>query len=135
MEYGEERGRCIVCGNVLPYGRSDMKFCSVRCKSRYHYCNGGQFRALRLRIIKAIDRNHRILDTLLDEGIRSIDLPELGQLGYDFNCITSYHKVGGRNEYRCYDIKYYMTASRIFNLEKTCERRRIRLLSDPPPSD
>lgn len=114
----EERGRCLACGKVLPCGRSDMKFCSVKCKSRYHYFNEGRFRCIRQRVIRTMDRNHKILDALLSEGINSIDLPDLAALGYDFNCVTSYHKVRGHNEYRCYDIKYCMTANRIFNLVK-----------------
>ncbi len=114
----KRRGRCLACGKVLPSGRSDMKFCSVTCKSRYHYSNGGRFKAVRQRVIRELDNNHGILEALLDAGIRSIDLPDLVQLGYDFNCSTGYHKVRSHHEYRCYDIKFCMTSSRIFKLEK-----------------
>lgn len=135
MQYDKEekRGRCLECGDILPYGRSDMKFCSVRCKSRWHYHNFGRFRGARQKIIRTLDRNHGILESLLDAGVSSIDLPDLEQRGYDLGCVTSYHKVRRHGEYRCYDIKYYMTASRVFKLEKTGEPDCFRLLPDPPP--
>lgn len=119
MKYDEEqRGRCLECGDVLPYGRSDMKFCCVSCKSRYHYVNRGHLRGLRLRTIGALDRNHEILESLLGEGVTSINVPDLAQMGYRFDCITSYHKVRNHNEYRCYDLKYFMSASRVFGLAR-----------------
>jgi hypothetical protein len=120
------RGRCLECGDVLPYGRSDMKFCCVNCKSRYHYVNGGQLKNLRLKTIGAIDRNHGILESLLDEGVTSIDIPDLAQRGYNFDCITSYHKVRKRNEYRCYDIKYFMSESRVFCLTRVGARKAVK---------
>lgn len=114
----EQRGRCLECGDVLPYGRSDMKFCCVRCKSRYHYVNVGHLKGVRLRTIGALDRNHEILVSLLDKGVTSINNSDLAQMGYRFDCVTSYHKVRNHNEYRCYDIKYFMTESRIFELSR-----------------
>lgn len=121
MDYKEEdqsRGRCLECGDVLPYGRSDMKFCCVSCKSRYHYVNKGHLKGLRLKTIGALDRNHEILESLLSQEVRSINIPDLAQMGYRFDCITSYHKVRNHNEYRCYDIKYFMSDSRIFGLSR-----------------
>ena len=124
-EKDDERGRCLECGDVLPFGRSDMKFCSVHCKSRYHYRNTGRSKGCRLKTINAIDRNYGILDSLIEDGVSSIDIPDLAQQGYNFECITSYHKVRNHNEYRCYDIKYYMSGSRVFGLS------RSKLLKEP----
>ncbi len=114
----ETRGRCLECGDVLPYGRSDMKFCCVSCKSRYHYVNGGHLKGLRLRTIGALDRNHEILSSLMEKGVTSMNIPDLAQMGYRFDCVTSYHKVRNHNEYRCYDIKYNLSESRMFGLAK-----------------
>ena len=117
-EEDQKRGRCLECGDVLPYGRSDMKFCSASCKSRWHYGNDGRQHGVRRKIIGALDRNYAILDELLRQGVSRIDIPDLAQLGYNFDCITSYHKVRNHNEYRCYDIKYYMSESTVFKLER-----------------
>ena len=115
----DQRGRCLECGDVLPYGRSDMKFCCVSCKSRYHYVNGGHLKGLRLRTIGALDRNHGILESLLERNVTSIKIPDLAQMGYRFDCITSYHKVRNHGEYRCFDLQYFMTESRVFGLSRT----------------
>ena len=127
----QSRGRCLECGDVLPYGRSDMKFCSDACKSRWHYGKDGRFKGLRLKTIGALDRNHAILSCLLERGVTGIDIPDLAQMGYNFDCITSYHKVRNHNEYRCYDIKYYMSGSRIFRLERCPVCVRPSVSADP----
>lgn len=68
--------------------------------------------------IGALDRNHGILMSLLEKGVTSMNIPDLAQMGYRFDCVTSYHKVRNHNEYRCYDIKYYLSESRLFGLSK-----------------
>ncbi len=95
-----------------------MKFCSQECKSRWHYRKGGRLKGLKLKTIGALERNYSILERLLEEGVSSIDIPDLSRMGYNFDCITSYHKVRNHNEYRCYDIKYYMSESRVFKLQR-----------------
>ena len=114
----EKKGRCLECGNELPYGRSDMKFCSPSCKNRWHYVHDGNIQGLKRKVLGALERNYEILVSLLEEGVSRIDIPDLAQMGYNFDCITSYHKVRNHNEYRCFDIKYYMSGSTVFKLER-----------------
>ena len=130
-EEEEKRGRCLECGDILPYGRSDMKFCSQSCRIRWHYERDGRAKVVRMKVIGALDRNHAILESLLDAGVTRIDIPDLGQMGYNFDCITSYHKVRNRNEYRCFDIKYYMSDSSVFKLER-CRRPQLSSASGDP---
>ena len=126
MSYEEDNGgkRCLECGDVLPYGRKDMKFCSSSCKNKWHYQSRSWVNVLKLRTRSILDKNYSILEALLESGVTSIDIPDLAQMGYNFDCVTSYHKVRNRDEYRCYDIKYRMSASRVFKLERC----------PPPPS-
>ena len=120
MKYEEEEkeARCLECGSVLPYGRSDMKFCSTSCRNLWHYVREGRNQAFRRKVIATLDRNYAILGHLLAEGVNRIDIPDLAQMGYNFDCITSFHKVRNHKEYRCYDIKYYMSESSVFRLER-----------------
>ena len=124
MSYEEDNGgkRCLECGDVLPYGRKDMKFCSSSCKNKWHYQSRSWVNVLKLRTRSILDKNYSILEALLESGVTSIDIPDLAQMGYNFDCITSYHKVRNHDEYRCYDIKYYMSRSRIFKIER-CQWR------------
>lgn len=117
-EEGCGRGKCLECGASLPNGRSDMKFCSASCRNRYNYRKGNRDKGVKLRTINAINRNYEILESLLEDGTSTIDNPDLSAMGYNFDCITSYHKVRNHNEYRCYDIKYYKSESRIFGLSR-----------------
>jgi len=114
----EERGRCLECGNELPYGRSDMKFCSVSCKSRYHYENRPYGVGVKLRTLSALDRNHSILEGLIEQGRTEIEIPDLAQMGYNFSCITSYQKVRNHHEYRCFDIKYFMSSGTVSCIQR-----------------
>ena len=126
MRYEEdkEEKRCLECGDVLPYGRRDRKFCSESCKNRWHYQSHSWLKGLKVRTLATLDRNHAILERLLDSGVTSIDIPDLAQMGYNFDCVTSFHKVRNRGEYRCYDIKYCMSEGRVFRLGRC----------PPPPS-
>lgn len=123
-EEGNEGKRCLECGDELPYGRKDKKFCSPSCKNKWHYHSRPWVDALKLRTRSVLDKNYSILEALLESGVTSIDIPDLAQMGYNFDCVTSYHKVRNRDEYRCYDIKYCMSASRVFKLGRC----------PPPPS-
>lgn len=113
-----EGGRCLECGDELPYGRADMKYCSVKCKSHHNYVNARHLENLKASVGRSLSRNHDILESLIEQGIKTIDIPDLVGLGYKLDCVTSYHKVRSHNELRCYDIKYFMTEGRIFGISK-----------------
>ncbi|MDO5442109.1 MAG: hypothetical protein Q4G10_00395 [Bacteroidia bacterium] len=109
---------CLECGGEIEYGRSDRKFCCDRCKNLYHNREHHNRRSVQLHVLGALEKNYEILNRLLKADIKSVSIGDLSQLGYNKEFMTSYHKVGGHDEYRCYDIKYYCTSSRIFNIER-----------------
>lgn len=122
MEYrngDNDRPTCLQCGDRIVYGRSDKKFCSDSCKNRYNNQRHHYIRSVRLRILGTLDRNYSILEKLLQLGIHSITLGDLAQMGYNKEFVTSWHKVRGHDEFRCFDIKYCCSGSRIFQLERT----------------
>lgn len=122
---------CLECGGSLPRGRRDMIFCSRECKNRWHYKEAGWLKGLRRKIIANLDRNRAILASLLDAGVTSIEIPDLEQMGYKFDSVTSYHRVRNHDEYRCYDIKYYMSKSRVFGIKRHQFPSRPSVSSDP----
>ena len=117
-EREKARGLCLQCGAPLPKGRSDMKFCGSVCRSRYHYEQGGAFRALRRRIIAVLDRNHRLLEEALESGVPALDAEELALRGFDFLHATCFVLRKGGIELRCYDISYRLTKGKVFKLRK-----------------
>ncbi|MBE6231432.1 MAG: hypothetical protein E7117_03585 [Bacteroidales bacterium] len=122
MEYGKkwERNipRCLECGDVIRYGRTDKKFCCQDCKTRHHNNMAKGSRVFKRRIMSTLSRNYGILDELVKADVESIDLTDIVAMGFSPDIVTSYHKIRCHQEYCCFDIKYIMTSSRICSISK-----------------
>ncbi|MBO4434382.1 MAG: hypothetical protein J5769_02885 [Bacteroidales bacterium] len=97
---------CLQCGGEITYGRFDRKFCSDKCRNKYHNSRRGKVRRYRWKIMNTLERNHDILERLLDLGLHSIGKLELADLGYDCSVVTSFCRKSRTMECRCYDIRY-----------------------------
>ena len=113
----EEHPRCLECGDEIVYGRSDKKFCGVSCRARYHNREAGSSKS-RMRILSILDRNYSILEGLLSLEITSIGNAELGALGFNHEVITSSAKIRGHTEVSCFDIRYFRSETKIFNIHR-----------------
>ena len=116
--YNEEEGTCLHCG-ISIRGRRDKQFCSLSCKNAFH--NGVMMtkRQQRAKIVATLTGNYTILEALLKEGKTGAGLEELSELGFDPAYVTEHRR--GRfkhDEYACFDIWYYRTDTRIFNVRK-----------------
>ena len=124
MDYSDTthgRTLCLECGDEIIYGRKGTKFCSEECRNAFHNRKHHYSRTVRLRILGILERNYAVLEKLLRLDIRSISLGDLAQMGYNKEFVTSYHKVGGHDEYRIFDIKYCCSSSRVFHIERVQE--------------
>lgn len=129
IEDMDHRVCCLYCGRIIPYGRSDKKFCSALCKNRYHNRrkNADSRPAIR-RVLRILDRNHSILDKLLKLDIQSLDRLTLLSLGFNLGYATSYKKAGVHHEYACFDIRYQLTPTRIKKIVRN-------VIEDPADND
>lgn len=109
---------CLECGSEMAYGRSDRKFCSDRCRDRHHYELTKKRKRFVQKVTNALSRNYQILEELLDSGVVSAPLGDLVSAGFNPAFVTSHHRVAKHDEYTCYDIRYVMTATRIFRISK-----------------
>lgn len=119
----EEYSICLECGTVIR-GRTDKHFCSARCKNAFHNRTMQERRRLRTQIIAALSVNYTVLEALLSKGETAAGLYELSEQGFNPAYITAHRR--GRfkhDEYACFDIWYYRTDTRIFNV-----RRKIGVL-------
>ena len=107
---------CIQCGKPLPPGRPDRKFCSAQCKNRWHNAQTGRYNNYRLRVISALDRNHRILMRLCDAGVCSISKIEALSMGFQPDYFTGCNGVRSHVEYICFDIRYHVSMNRIWGI-------------------
>lgn len=115
----EEEGKkvCLECGNTIVYGRQDKKFCCAKCRNDYHNHKGQDQRSYHAKVMGILNRNYRILISLMEAGKTSAEIGDLVQWGFNPEYVTGCRKSSGRNECHCFEIKYYMTQSRIFNIE------------------
>lgn len=120
------RTHCLECGDTITYGRKDKIFCCPRCKNKYNNRNVRRSRETKKKIQNILARNYEVLEGLIRLKIATIDLYDLDVMGFRHEYSTSYRKYGVRNEYHCYDIKYYMTDSRVFGVN----RERIMLAEE-----
>lgn len=119
MEYkiddNEYVSRCLQCGSVINYsGRADRKFCCAGCKNRYH--NYRRFRrtdSAQRSVFVKLERNYEILDNLIRLGLNGMDRVTLGYMGFDPAYATSYYRMGRKNVYTCFDIRYELTTSKV----------------------
>ena len=81
-------------------------------------------------IISVLSQNYEILEELLKENRQSAGLAELSELGFDPDYVTGHRKGRYRHdEYSCFDISYYRSPSKIFNV-----RRKTPSGCSPAPS-
>lgn len=109
---------CKECGRRFT-GRTDKQFCSRECKNRHNNRKKSHAEKARSEAIKALDRNHEILLSLIAAGTVSAGIEELSVIGFDADAVSSNRKGRcGHNECRCYDIVYYRTDVKIFDIHK-----------------
>ncbi len=109
---------CLRCGAPV-YGRTDKKFCSDKCRRDFHNLSSNGLRSLRRAAMRSLDANYRILEQFVLMGMESVPLESARAIGFDPDAHSWSKKKGrGHTLYRCYDIEYVLTASRILKLKK-----------------
>ena len=112
-EIKQHTARCLECGDAIEYGRQDRKFCCVSCKNRFNNLKARGTRAIKMKIINALEKNHGILENLLKHHTTSLSVMELRHLGFNFDYVTSYHKTRRHDEYGCFDISVTVMSSKV----------------------
>ncbi len=109
---------CLECGDRIRYGRTDKKFCCNECKTRHYNRQAKESRSFRRKVLRQLDRNYGILESLLLSGVTAADMTDLMSMGFSPALVTSCKRTRTRIEYACYDIKYIMTPSRLSSISK-----------------
>lgn len=116
-----EKKQCLECGNPIPYGsRKDKLFCSEKCKNRYHYEKTFQMKArnVHLRVLNALEKNYRILEAILRDKVRCVNIADLSMKGFNTNYVTAFCKARPHDIYWCFDIRYCMSQNRIYKISR-----------------
>jgi len=115
----EERAHrhCLECGHEIHYGREDKKFCSSKCRNDYHNKKAHDHRAVQARVSAILNKNYSILRNIIISGQSAADIGQLIQWGFNPEFMTANRKALNRNQCWCYDVRYQMTATKIWNIE------------------
>ena len=109
---------CLECGEPL-YGRSDKKFCNSLCRNAWHGHIRSASRLSRHSTLAGISGNYAILENLLKINKTSCPMDSLISMGFHPELVTHAGEKRGRHtEYRCFDIAYFISAAKIFNLHR-----------------
>ena len=109
---------CLECGDKIRYGRTDKKFCCEECRSKHYNRQAKGSRAFRGKVLRQLNANYEILESLLKSGVTAADMTDLLSLGFSPAIVTSVKRTRTRVEYTCFDIKYIMTPSRLSSISK-----------------
>lgn len=109
---------CLECGEPITYGRKDKKFCCEQCKNRFNNRKIRNLRNMKLRIWNTLQKNHDILEGLIKIDVDSINIADIAAMGFNIEYSTSYHKIGKHKEFRCFDIVYFLSETKIFGIRK-----------------
>ncbi len=118
IQAGGFRTACLECGSVSYGGREDKKFCCTECKNRYNNRRSQTLRNLKLRIRTGIDRNYRILSSLVRLKVKTAELSELSMRGFNSDFVTSHSRSGRKDICACYDIVFTKTPARITSIHR-----------------
>lgn len=76
---------------------------------------------MKIRIQHILEKNYRILNSFIEAGITTVPMPSLLVMGFNSMYSTSVIRSGSVQTYMCYDIKYRLSATRIFQMELVTE--------------
>ena len=120
MEYKPLTARCtcLQCGGLIFDGRYDRKYCSDKCRNKYHNSQRSRMRGIRLKVLNSLEKNYDILDRLLRMGCRSMGKLELADMGFKCSVVTSFCKKARALECRCFDIRYNDRSGKITDISR-----------------
>lgn len=109
---------CLQCGKEIE-GRKGKKFCSIECKNRYNNSMTSGIRKFKSIVLDSLSMNYSILDSLIKNGITSIELEGLCSMGFNPEVMTgSSRDKCGHSERKCYDIIYCQSNVKLFNIRR-----------------
>ena len=110
--------RCLHCGEKIRYGRTDKKYCCEDCRMEHNNALARDSRTFRRRVLSQLSSNYSLLSNVLQSGADSVPLSDIVSMGFAPGIVTSYARVGKHDEFGCFDIKYRMTATKLYSMFK-----------------
>lgn len=115
--YNDENAHCLECGEPI-YGRTDKRFCSGQCRSKYHRHRVYAHEQLVESAMDALFKNYSVLEQLLMLQCKRSPLAAVEAMGFNKDFVTRVTKKGKHLEYRCFDLIYSVSAGYLFGLRR-----------------
>lgn len=106
---------CIYCGAEFQ-GRMDKKFCSNKCRFKYHNIKKNLMLNGEIVLYKTLYKNYSILKDLVYIGISSIEIQKIQELGFKPSSCSEILLGKYSIKCRCYNIEYKMTGTKLYNI-------------------
>lgn len=105
--------QCVICKKQL-IGRSDKRFCDIKCKNYYHGQVRKTVRTVSSETMKILTKNVIILNGIMGEKSNQlvIDKLALERLGFRFNYITEVTDKHGVLQFGVFNFSYHFARSR-----------------------
>lgn len=110
---------CPTC-NGLVLGRSDKRFCSIKCKNEHHRIARIQLKSRFVNIQKRIRRNLAILEGILGPTAQGMNIHKdaLFQYGFDMGICTNFINRSDENWLELGDYQYSLSSKGIVTVER-----------------
>jgi hypothetical protein len=101
-----DKRKCLQCDNII-VGRTDKRFCSNTCRSRYYYSLNAEFNVHKLKVHEMLRKNRDILAELNPSGKCIVERKLLEEKEFNFNFFTTIYRTNNGHVYWfCYDYGF-----------------------------
>ena len=99
--------QCVICNSQL-IGRSDKRFCDIKCKNKYHSEVRKSMRTIQSETIKILAKNFVILSGVMGDSNNAaiIDKLALERLGFKFDYVSDAKSKSGILHFGVFHFTY-----------------------------
>lgn len=102
---------CVICDSTL-FGRSDKRFCSPKCKNKYHSELRKTNKSVSNETIKVLYKNYQILSSLIGKNTSKIEINKLvlQRKGFDFDTVSGMEVNKFGFKLKLFDFSWYLSS-------------------------
>lgn len=106
----EESKGCVVCDSML-FGRSDKRFCSVKCKNHYHAHIRKSTKTVSKETIKELYKNYRILSSMIGRNCQKYEVSKLvlERKGFSFDVVSGMERNNFGYKLKVFNFSWYIS--------------------------
>lgn len=120
------RRQCVICNRQL-VGRSDKRFCDIKCKNKYHGEVRKSMKTIQSETLKILTKNFVILSGVMGEQQNAaiIDKLALERLGFKFNYVSDAENKSGIIHFGVFHFTYQFIHNKRVLIKIDRERKTI----------